>query len=207
MLIVAAAAVLGWVIARSGLTRTGREEVAPVGSHGAGTVLAPMRTAGRAEQPLPPARLVELDRMARRFVAAQRRKSGTHATSAGAADVNIVTRPTQTIAGKEVTDPIARVALIYVGVDPEAEAYWFDAINDPSLSANERQDLIEDLNEEGFADPHHPTIDDLPLIVSRLELIEELAADAMDEVNSDAFAEAHKDLVRMAQIAQQEIEE
>jgi hypothetical protein len=166
-----------------------------------------MQTASRAEQPLPPARLVELDRMARRFVSAQRRKSAPHAPSAGVADVNIVAPPVPTIGGKEVTDPIARVALIYVGADPEAEAYWFDAINDPSLSANERQDLIEDLNEEGFADPHHPTVDDLPLIVSRLELIEELAGDAMDEVNSDAFAEAHKDLVRMAQIAQQDLEE
>jgi hypothetical protein len=62
---------------------------------------------------------------------------------------------------------VARVALSFVGADEDAEAYWVQAINDPNLSAHERQDLIEDLNEEGFADPHHPTWEDLPLIVSR----------------------------------------
>src|SRR5205807_495183 len=80
-------------------------------------------------------------------------------------------------------DPDARVALSLVGIDSEAEAYWFGAINDPSLSANEREDLIEDLNEEGFTDPKHPTPDELPLILRRLELIEMLAPYAMDEVN------------------------
>jgi hypothetical protein len=104
---------------------------------------------------------------------------------------------------RELGDPVARIALSLVGQDPDAEAYWVDAINDPSLSAHERSDLIEDLNEEGFEDPHHPTFDDLPIIVSRLELIEELAPDAMDEVNSDAFAEAWKDLAKMALIAEQ----
>jgi hypothetical protein len=103
---------------------------------------------------------------------------------------------------KALGDPVARVALSWVGVDPEADAYWVEAINDPTLSAHERQDLIEDLNEEGFFDPHHPTLDDLPLIVSRLELIEELEADAMDDVNSDAFAEAKKDLRNMALASQ-----
>jgi hypothetical protein len=98
----------------------------------------------------------------------------------------------------ELADPIARVALSFVGADREAEGYWIDAINDPSLSAHERQDLIEDLNEEGFFDPRNPTEDDLPLIVSRLQLIEELAPEAMDDVNSEAFAEAKKDLERMA---------
>jgi hypothetical protein len=92
---------------------------------------------------------------------------------------------------------VARTALAYVGADPEAEEVWAAAINDPSLSAHARQDLIEDLNEDGFPDPKHVTPDDLPLIVSRLALIEELAPDAMDQVNADAFAEAYKDLVNM----------
>jgi hypothetical protein len=89
------------------------------------------------------------------------------------------------------------VALSFVGADPEAEAYWVAAINDPSLSADERQNLIEDLNEDGLSDPKHPGPEDLPLIVSRLQLIEELAPNAMDQVNLDAFQEAHKDLVAM----------
>ena len=42
------------------------------------------------------------------------------------------------------------------------------------------------------------TADDLPLVMSRLALIEELAPDAMDEVNAAAFAEAHKDLTNIA---------
>ncbi len=100
-------------------------------------------------------------------------------------------------APEPVQDPLARAALSLVGADSDAETYWDMAINDPSLSAHERQDLIEDLNEDGFPDPEHPTVDDLPLIVSRIFLIEELAPDAMDKVNWDAFLEAHKDLVNM----------
>lgn len=98
-------------------------------------------------------------------------------------------------------DPIAREALTLVGLDPEAEAYWFEAINDMSLPPNERQDLIEDLNEEGLPDPKHPTLDDLPLILSRLELIEAIGPDAADEVNADAFDEAYKDLLNLAELA------
>jgi hypothetical protein len=95
-------------------------------------------------------------------------------------------------------DPLARQALSWVGADPQAEQYWVQAINDPSLPPNERQDLIEDLNEEGFPDPRNLTLDDLPLILSRIEIIEEHALDAMDEVNAAAFMEAYKDLVNMA---------
>ena len=104
--------------------------------------------------------------------------------------------------GKEpLRDPVARVALAFVGMDADAEAYWYGAINDPSLPANERQDLIEDLNEDGLSDPKRPTAEDLPLIVSRLLIIEEVVWDAMDEVNADAFLEAYKDLVNLADVA------
>jgi len=97
-----------------------------------------------------------------------------------------------------IQDPMARSALAFVGADPDAEMYWYDAINDPSLPAQERQDLIEDLNEDGLTDPHRPTADDLPLILNRIQLIEEVVWDAMDEVNADAFLEAYKDLVNLA---------
>jgi hypothetical protein len=93
--------------------------------------------------------------------------------------------------------PLAREALALVGADPAAEAFWVDAINDPTRSAHERKDLIEDLNEEGFDDPKSLTLDDLPLIESRIKLIEQLAPGAMDEANFAAFAEAYKDLVNM----------
>lgn len=104
--------------------------------------------------------------------------------------------------GKDpITDPIARAALFFVGTDPVAETYWNLAINDPGLSATERQDLIEDLNEDGISDPRYPGPEDLPLIMARLDLIEALAPDAMDEVNADAFAEAYEDLLNLALVA------
>lgn len=105
-------------------------------------------------------------------------------------------QPPPDAAGAE-DPPLARQALALVGADPLAELVWVDAINDPDRTPHERQDLIEDLNEDGFPDPKHPTADDLPLIESRLALIEALAPDAMDDVNAAAFAEAYKDLVNM----------
>jgi len=98
---------------------------------------------------------------------------------------------------EEIKDPVARVVLSFVGADPDADDYWIGAINDPNLSAHERQDLIEDLNEDGLSDPRHPGMDDLPLIVSRIQLVEELAPYAMDQINADAFPEACQDLVNM----------
>lgn len=96
-----------------------------------------------------------------------------------------------------IHDPVARIALSFVGADPDAEAYWIDAINNPDLSAEERQNLIEDLNEDGLSDPENPTADDLPLIENRILLIEDIAPDAMDDVNAAAFQEAYKDLMNM----------
>lgn len=100
-----------------------------------------------------------------------------------------------------IRDPLAREALGWVGADPGAEEYWLAAINDPSLPADERKDLIEDLNEDGLSDPKHPTSDDLPLIVSRLRLIEAVGGEPMDEVNAGAFWEAYKDLINLAYVA------
>ncbi len=96
-----------------------------------------------------------------------------------------------------IQDPEAREALSLVGADPDAEAYWWGAINDPTLPAEERQDLIEDLNEDGLSDPKHPAPEDMPLIANRIQLLEEMAPYAMDQVNADAFQEAHKDLVNL----------
>ncbi len=105
--------------------------------------------------------------------------------------------------GKEAPaqDPAAREALSWVGVDPDAEDYWVDAINDPSLPADERQNLIEDLNEDGLSDPKHPGPEDLPVIMNRIWLINQLRPFAMDQVNFDAFNEAEKDLWNLRAIA------
>jgi hypothetical protein len=88
--------------------------------------------------------------------------------------------------------------LALIGRDPEADEVWIQVINDPSVSANARSNLIEDLNEDGLSNPRNPTSDDLPVIEYRIQLVEDLAPDAMDKANSDAFQEAHKDLVNMA---------
>jgi hypothetical protein len=95
-------------------------------------------------------------------------------------------------------DPMARAALARVGVDPAAESYWYAAINNPNLPANERKDLIEDLNEDGLSNPRNPTAADLPVILKRIQLIETVGPDAMDKTNADAFQEAYKDLVNLA---------
>jgi hypothetical protein len=77
-------------------------------------------------------------------------------------------------AEKVVQDPLSRVALGLVGVDPVAEDYWMGAVFDPGLPKSERQDLVDDLNEQGLPDPKHPTEDDLPVLFSRLEMLEGL---------------------------------
>jgi len=92
---------------------------------------------------------------------------------------------------------MARRALALVGKDHDAENIWLSAINDPKLPAEERKDLIEDLNEDGISNPSRPAASDLPLITSRIHLIEQLVSSAMDDVNAAAFKEAHKDLVNM----------
>lgn len=97
---------------------------------------------------------------------------------------------------KQWQDPEARAALALVGVDPTAEDYWTSAINNTDLPPNERKDLIEDLNEVGI-DPNNLTGDDVRVIEARIRIIERNLPLAMDKTNSDALAEAHKDLRKM----------
>jgi hypothetical protein len=94
-------------------------------------------------------------------------------------------------------EPLARLALAFVGADTQANQFYQQAINDPVLTKGHRSNLIEDLNEDGFADPRNLTANDLPLIQNRIALIEQLAPGAMDEINAAAFKEAYKDLVNM----------
>ncbi len=99
------------------------------------------------------------------------------------------------------TDPAvvaAREALKTVGVDPAADKVWMAAINNPKIAKDDRESLIEDLNEVGFKDPEKPTLADMPKIKARLALIDQLAPKAIDDTNRAAFAEARKDLVDMA---------
>jgi hypothetical protein len=144
----------------------------------------------------PPDAIVAPPMVSRR--ASERRPAKTPSTAARTL-VKVKEQPKpRPVSKKDGPDrPIARQALDWVGADPMAEAIWVQAINDPSITAHDRQDLIEDLNENGFDDPAHPSADDLPLIENRIAIIEQLAPDSMDEVNAAAFAEAYKDLINM----------
>ncbi len=99
--------------------------------------------------------------------------------------------------GARAKDLLARAALDAVGVDPDAEQFWLAAINDPNLASEERHELIESLSEAGFADARRVTTDDLPLIASRIALIEEVAPNALDSVNAAAFQDAYRELLNM----------
>jgi hypothetical protein len=58
--------------------------------------------------------------------------------------------------------------------------------------------LIDDLNEEGLSDPKHPTTDDLPLIISRLQILEDIAPAIPVELD---WRESYDDLVNLAALA------
>jgi hypothetical protein len=100
-------------------------------------------------------------------------------------------------------EPLARVALNYVGADAQANQFYLKAINDLSLPGEQRKNLIEDLNQDGFSDRKNLGAQDLPLIQNRLSLIEQLAANPADDVNVSAFREAYKDLLKMRDRASQ----
>jgi len=108
---------------------------------------------------------------------------------------NLAAQTAQTAKGP-LQDPVAREALSLVGADPDAEKYWTAAIFDPTLPDSEREDLMEDLNEDGLSDPQHPGPQDLPLIVNRIRIIEEIAPYA-DDFMLEHLWEADKDLRNM----------
>jgi type II secretory pathway pseudopilin PulG len=103
-------------------------------------------------------------------------------------------------ARRELQDPLARVALGMVGADPDAEAYWLDAIYNPNLPDQEREDLMEDLNEDGLSDPRHPGPWDYPLIMNRITLIDQVVPTA-DQFMLPHLWEAYKDLWNLAELA------
>jgi hypothetical protein len=94
-------------------------------------------------------------------------------------------------------EPLARLALSFVGADHQANEFYNRTINDPVMTPGHRKNLIEDLNEDGL-NFRNLTQADLPVIQNRLALIDQLAPGAMDKVNAAAFQEARKDLINMA---------
>lgn len=105
------------------------------------------------------------------------------------------------IADAQRKEPLARVALNYVGADAQANEFYVKAINDAKLSNEQRKNLIEDLNQDGFANRKNLSANDLPLINNRMALIEQLVPSTTDPVNLAAMKEAYKDLVKMRERA------
>ena len=174
-----AAVVSGWVLVT-------HHDHAPESLH---ALAAPAPAPAPVAPELPPATVVEDTAPAPAPVVANASAEAVAVKKSKSVKVKTAKAPIQ--------DPEAREALSLVGADPDAEAYWWGAINDPTLPATERQDLIEDLNEDGLSDPKHPAPEDMPLIANRIQLLEEMAPYAMDQVNAAAFQEAHKDLVNL----------
>ena len=106
--------------------------------------------------------------------------------------------PAPSLNDPAVKEQLGRHTLSFVGADPDADLVWASLIYDKSLSETVREDLMEDLNENGFSggDGRAPTVDDLPLIESRLALLEEQVPYA-DEFMLAHLAEAYKDLLNM----------
>ena len=104
----------------------------------------------------------------------------------------------------ESREPLARVALTYVGAsdgaaDPAVQL-WHTAINDPALKPAQRRELVLDLDQDGLQNDKTPTAVDLPVVARRLALT--TAYLQQDYVRNDpllnkAFLEANKDLQKL----------
>ena len=102
----------------------------------------------------------------------------------------------------EQKEYLGRFALNYAGLNPQADELWRTSIFDKSISLEDRRDLIEDLNDDGFENRRQLTERDIQLARNRLALIARFQKDA-DEKTLPAFAEAQKDLQNMLERAAQ----
>jgi hypothetical protein len=101
-------------------------------------------------------------------------------------------------------EPLARLALAFVGASPQAVPLWHNAILDPSLTADQKRNLVEDLNEDGLVNKKTPTPEDLTIIARRYALTQAyLQQDYVlnDRMLNAAFREADKDLRNLLQKA------
>jgi hypothetical protein len=101
-------------------------------------------------------------------------------------------------------EPLARLALAYVGTNPQAGQLYHTAVLDPSLSPDQKRNLVEDLNQDGLSNKKTPTPEDLKIITNRYALTQAyLQQDYVqnDKVLHAAFREADKDLRQMLERA------
>ncbi len=101
-------------------------------------------------------------------------------------------------------EPLARVALAYVGASTQAAELFHTAVLDQTLKPDHRRELVEDLNQDGLSNEKNPTPEDLQIIANRYAITQSyLQQDYVqnDKVLNAAFKEANKDLRNMLQKA------
>ena len=101
-------------------------------------------------------------------------------------------------------EPLARVALSYVGANAQALDLYHTALLDPSLLPDQKRNLVEDLNQDGITNRKAPTPEDLQIIAKRYELTQAYLQQGYvqnDPVLNAAFREADKDLRKMLERA------
>ncbi len=97
-------------------------------------------------------------------------------------------------------EPLARVALAYVGTSEQALDLFHTALVDPTMLPDQTRNLVEDLNDDGLSNRSAPTPEDLKIIANRYALTQAyLQEDYVrnDKILNAAFLEADKDLRAM----------
>ena len=108
------------------------------------------------------------------------------------------------VAGSDAKEPLARLALAFVGANPQAGELFHTAVLDGALTPDARRNLIEDLNQDGLSSKKNLSPEDLALVTARYRLTQTYLQ--QDYVQGDrmllaAFKEADKDLRNMLQRA------
>ncbi|MBI4324509.1 MAG: hypothetical protein HY674_04525 [Chloroflexi bacterium] len=101
-------------------------------------------------------------------------------------------------------EPLARLALTFVGANQQAGELFHTAVLDQALLPDQKRELVEDLNQDGLSSQKAPTPEDLKIIAGRYALTQAyLQQDYVqsDQVLNEAFREADKDLRNMLQKA------
>ena len=101
-------------------------------------------------------------------------------------------------------EPLARLALAYVGANQQAGDLFHTAVLDPTLLPDQKRELVEDLNQDGLSNKKAPTPEELKIIANRYALTQAYLQEEYvqnDKVLNAAFREADKDLRNMLQRA------
>lgn len=90
---------------------------------------------------------------------------------------------------------LAQVALDTAGTDPLADRFFYAAMGDVSLPADNRRNLAEDFADHG-TNPKNPSAQDILVMQKRLALLEQLRVEATEPRVIAGISEAQKDLTK-----------